>query len=166
MLKKIIVTKCLVVGLLFLLSIQNVASFAVSDEAIKMHDKQRELAEAVIDYALCNNKSTFPEFMKKLNENQLETLKNAFDNCCFAEFKIENGQLNLVVELRPIDLLCEAIRSNDLEFVKLIVENLEIDDINEGEYCGCGSPLWIACFSDCDDDIFKYLLSVGAIAKK
>ena len=146
---------------------------AVSDKVIEIHDKTQELADLVMDYYI----KEYPEglsglrnLVEKLNENQLKILKNSFANWCFPQFVYNGSEATLSFSAKSTNLLVTAIQSGDLEFVKLIVENFDIPDINATDDRGCGSPLWCAvCLAgeeSVDDktvnDIVDYLLSIGA----
>lgn len=150
---------------------QNLAS-AVSDKAIEIHDKTEELVSLTAEYytECSQDSSKIYDFIGKLNEKQLNVFKNSFGYCGFPQFVHNGSEINLSISLKSINLLVAAVESGDLEFVKLVVENFDIPDINQTDDCGRGSPLWCAiCLAnekDIDDqtakDIVDYLLSIGA----
>lgn len=146
---------------------------AVSDKAIEIHEKAGKLADLAIDYYAgesTQDASGLGIFISKLNERQLEIFKNSFRNHGFPKFLDSELGVNLSISISGINLLVDAVRSGDLELVKLIIENFNISDINATDDCGCGSPLWCAvCLAGeegVDDktvvDMVDYLLSIGA----
>ncbi|MDR1627636.1 MAG: hypothetical protein LBR79_02540 [Oscillospiraceae bacterium] len=146
---------------------------AVSDKVIQIHDKTKELADLVTDYYVEEypaGLSSLYTFIGKLNEKQLQVFKNSFSNWGFPQFLHGGSEVSLSVSIKSINLLVAAVKSADLEFVKLVVENFYIPDINATDDCGCGSPLWCAvCLAGekgIDDktakDLVDYLLSIGA----
>ena len=153
---------------------QNLAS-AVSDKAIEIHDKTKELVNLTAEYytkekEYFQDSSKIYDFIGKLNEKQLNVFKNSFGDCGFPQFVNNGSEISLSISIKSINLLVAAVESGDLEFVKLIVENFDIPDINQTDDCGHGSPLWCAvCLANEKDidnqtakDIVDYLLSIGA----
>lgn len=139
---------------------------AVSDEAIYLHEKQKEFVKDVTLYYFKNNKEVLPEFIQKLNEEQLQIMFDAFSfygqpNVFYYDYASVLG-LNFNTQIEGLDLLNAAIRANNLEFVKLIIENCNISDVNETDSLGCGSPLWVAHYNNCSYEMIDYLFSVGA----
>lgn len=150
-------------------ALQSNSALAISDNAIEIHNKTCDLVDLVANYYIKEDPQGLNNFIKKLNKKQLETLKNSFGLWSFPEFAYTEDGLSLSISLRSINLLVAAVKSADLELIKLIVENFDIPDINETDDCGCGSPLWCAvCLADEKNidnktaiDIVDYLLSIG-----
>ena len=172
LLKKTIL-KASLFSLIFGMILQMNSALAVSDEVIEIHDKTQKLASLVTDYYVKEHPEGLyglRNFIEKLNETQLKIFKDSFNYWGFPQLVHNGSEVSLTVSVRSINLLVAAVKSADLEFVKLVVENFDIPDMNETDDCGSGSPLWCAvCLAGrkgVDDETVKgivdYLLSVGA----
>ncbi|MBQ2671484.1 MAG: hypothetical protein IJG00_01560 [Clostridia bacterium] len=136
-------------------------SFPVPNNIVNTKDPELFNSLITKNPKICN-------FAKQLNEKQFNAFKNSFET--YGVFRNPYDEGNLFIWIKSINYLVSAVQTGDLEFVKLVVENFDIPNINQTDDCGCGSPLKCAvCLANNKDvdsqtakDIVDYLLSCGA----
>ena len=166
---KILRKSCVIISAVFALfvgtSYFNSVS-AVSESTIRLHEETVKFASLTIDHNLKHYPEGLSEFIKALNEEQLNVIKNLF---LFPTITNDKNGITIFASISNVDLLNAAVGTGDLEFVKLIDEYFNISDfINETDSCGSGTPLWNAVLLADDyseekaKDMVDYLLSLGA----
>lgn len=147
---------------------QNSVFAAPDKEDFPVHNKVTTIRNLETFNSLIATNSEIHSFVEKLNKKQFNTFKNSFETYGALNYTDDKGNNRIV--LKSINYLVSAVQTGDLEFVKLVVENFDIPNINQTDDCGCGSPLKCAVYlannKDVDSqtakDIVDYLLSCRA----